>query len=205
MSDEPKDNQLQDNHLQDNHLQDNHLDALLESLLSQYSAADPRPGLEMRIVANLREAAERKRSWLGSPRWAWAGGAGAVVTAITLFLLFFSRVAQLPPPPGVVRRVAPAPPLADLRPVTGRQESIGARHRPYNRPEQSEASVRLDVFPTPVALSEQERLLLRYMAGTPRDEIMAQSRADPEKGAPEEPGDSPRDMTQVFQRASDTQ
>ena len=194
MFDEPKDNQLKDSQLDD----------LLESLLSEYSAAEPRPGLETRIVTNLREAAARKRPWLGSPHWVWAGAAGAAGAAITLFLLFFSRVAQLPPPPEVVRRVELAPPLADLRPVTGRQESIGARHRPYHTPDNMDASVRGDFFPTPVPLSEQERFLLRYMAGTPRDEIMAQSRADPEKGAPEESGDSPRDMSQVFQRTSDT-
>ena len=194
MFDEPKDNQLKDDQL----------DSLLESLLSEYSAAEPRPGLEMRIVANLREAADRKRSWLGNPRWLWTGAAGVAVTTIALFILLFARAGQLPPPPEVVRLVVHAPPLANLRPITGRQESIGARHKPYNIPDKAEASVRLDVFPTPVPLSEQEWLLLRYMAGTPRDEIMAQSRADPEKGASEESGDSPRDMTQVFQRTSDT-
>jgi hypothetical protein len=64
--------------------------------------------------------------------------------------------------------------------------------------------MRGDVFPTPVPLSEQEKLLLRYVAGTARDEIMAQSRADPDKGAAEESGESPHDLTQVIQRTSDT-
>jgi hypothetical protein len=40
-----------------------HLDELLDSLLSGYSAAEPRPGLETRILANVRaQAAQRRRA-----------------------------------------------------------------------------------------------------------------------------------------------
>src|SRR5437763_15288478 len=35
---------------------------------------------------------------------------------------------------------------------------------------------RLEVFPTPTPLSDQEKLLLHYMARTPREEIVAHSR-----------------------------
>jgi hypothetical protein len=41
-------------------------------------------------------------------------------------------------------------------------------------------SQRPAVFPTPTPLSEQEKLLLSYLAGTPREEVIAQSH-------PEEP------------------
>jgi hypothetical protein len=34
------------------------------------------------------------------------------------------------------------------------------------------------VFPTPMALSDQEKFFLRYLAGTPKDEVIAQSHSD---------------------------
>jgi hypothetical protein len=45
---------------------DQQLDALLDSLLSEYSAVEPRPGLEMRIRAGMRAHATRAQR-----RWAW--------------------------------------------------------------------------------------------------------------------------------------
>jgi hypothetical protein len=46
------------------------------------------------------------------------------------------------------------------------------------------------IFPTPVPLSEQEQLLLRYVAGTPQQELIAQSH-------PEEPPVVAPDQTQA--------
>src|SRR5437899_12275211 len=84
------------------------LDDLLDSLLSQYSSAGPRPGLEMRILAGVKEAAEQGRPWFWNLRWLLAGAAGAAVAAVVLFILF-SRTAPRPQPQ-VVRNLAPAPP-----------------------------------------------------------------------------------------------
>jgi hypothetical protein len=39
--------------------------------------------------------------------------------------------------------------------------------------------VRREVFPTPVPLTDQERLLLGYLSRTPREELVAQSHPDP--------------------------
>jgi hypothetical protein len=47
------------------------------------------------------------------------------------------------------------------------------------------ATPRQEIFPAPSPLSEQEKLLLRYLAGTPHEEVAAQSHGDdatPEDG-----------------------
>ena len=38
--------------------------------------------------------------------------------------------------------------------------------------------VRLEVFPAPTPLSDQERLLMQYLASTPKEEVAAQSHSD---------------------------
>ncbi len=46
MADQEKDKQMQ-------------IDEMLDSMLANYSSVEPRPGLETRILANLREAARK--------------------------------------------------------------------------------------------------------------------------------------------------
>lgn len=43
---------------------DRQLDALLDSLLSGYSAIEPRPGIEMRVSAHLKAHSDRRRKWM---------------------------------------------------------------------------------------------------------------------------------------------
>ena len=179
---------------------DKQLDDLLESLLSEYSAAQPRPGYETRTLAVMKDAARQKKSWPWSLDGLWAGAVGAVVAAVVVFTLF-SRPAQWPAPQ-VVREIAPAPrrtaapPVAALQPAAPRHVIRNAGSR------ETVAESRLDVFPTRSPLSEQERLLLRYLAGTPREELIAQSRPDPVPAGMEDEDVLPRDLTQVPQRWS---
>lgn len=48
------------------------------------------------------------------------------------------------------------------------------------------AEVRQEIFPTPLPLSDQERLLLQYLARTPKEEIAVHAHED-EPAAPAEP------------------
>jgi hypothetical protein len=196
---------------------DEPLDELLNDLLSEYSVVEPRPGLQTKILAGLRAAAAAQTgSWFKSPAWPW-GGAGAAVVAVALLIFFIAQPGQSPPQ-RVVRRVEPAP-IAGPQQVTSRPEAIrGGRgpqrarfsragvvgRRVHNGPRTPVVSTRADVFPTPAPLSEQEKLLLRYMAGTPREEKLAQSRPQAAENDSEETSESPHDMTQVLQRSSDT-
>src|SRR5258708_20441878 len=88
---------------------DQHLDKMLDSLLADYSSAEPRPGFETRILAWVQQRQRRKLT-LG---WIFAGGlttAGAVL-AITL-----NQRTTLPEPPAIITSRTPMP--AVFRPAT---------------------------------------------------------------------------------------
>jgi hypothetical protein len=155
-------------------------DELLDSLLAGYSDAEPRPGMETRIVAHLRaQESANPKTLLG---WIWAtAGIGAL--AIVLVGIYFLRLPDLPQPPSI--RVATAPSF----PAVASTHIAIHPARTVSRARQETVAVvtdvRQEVFPTPAPLSPQEQLLLRYLAGTPRHEVVAQSRADE---PPQDPG-----------------
>src|SRR5215831_12855549 len=113
------------------------LDHLLDSLLANYADAEPRPGFETRLRAVLRGP---KPAFCF--RWLWAGAAAAVM-AVAIFAIYNSRLAVLPPPPRMV------PGNANPHPQKSRVESVTLV---------ADVGPRQEVFPTPVPLSEQERL-----------------------------------------------
>jgi hypothetical protein len=67
-------------------------------------------------------------------------------------------------------------------------------------------AIKQDVFPSPSPLSEQEKLLFRYLARTPRAEIIAQSHPDPEDEGEENDSRNsrPENLTQLLQKSSNT-
>src|SRR5262249_31195883 len=79
-----------------------------------------------------------------------------------------------------------------------------ARPSPKATPVEIDIVAKREVFPTPTPLSQQEILLLRYMAGTPHEELIAQSRPDAPPADLEQDTPPPRDLTQVPQRPSNT-
>lgn len=152
---------------------DKNLDELLDSLLAAYCEAQPRPGLETRLVSRLREAAQAKTDRRAIFRWLWAASAVGAVT-IALLVIQLLPVAELPRPP-----VIPAAGLPVL-PATATPKQIRPKVKaPRTLEAPAETSdVRREVFPTPSPLSPQEELLLRYLARTPREEVAAQSHVD---------------------------
>ncbi|HKD78595.1 MAG TPA: hypothetical protein VKH81_02825, partial [Candidatus Angelobacter sp.] len=84
---------------------DKRLDDLLDSGLSAYSAVEPRPGLEARILARTREAGEPQARWW-SVRWVVAGAVAMMLVVLVLSVLFL-RPPQRPQPPVQVRRDPP--------------------------------------------------------------------------------------------------
>jgi len=174
---------------------DKKIDDMLESLLANYSSAEPRPGLETRILANLRDAEGREagRGWWGF-KWLWAGVALAGLIVGGVLISGKRRIA--PPTHTVVQTVQPAvqqpviqqpiiqQPMAQssVPAAVGATPAIHHRHKTLARgPQQNTTlawSQRPAVFPTPTPLSEQERLLLSYYSRTPREEVIAQSHPD---------------------------
>lgn len=162
---------------------DHKLDRVLNELLSQYSAVEPRPGLETKVLARLRESAHAHTRWWMS-RWLWAGAATATTAAIILFALFSTR--QAPRPPAIAtappRQKAPQfqhPHVAEPGPTRLAAARPAPRRRPHRSSVANMSVARKEVFPSPEPLSQQDMLLLRYLAATPHEELVAQSRPDP--------------------------
>src|SRR6185437_5251177 len=87
MADQEKDKRMQ-------------IDDMLDSLLANYSSAEPRPGLETRILANLRDAEKKKvpKGWW-SFKWIWAG---VVAAAIAIAMALVGGRHRAPPPVDVI-------------------------------------------------------------------------------------------------------
>jgi hypothetical protein len=109
--------------------------------------------------------------------WLWTSST-AVAIAIILIAAYVLRPGDMPQPPAIP--VAGVPHLPVATPSNGYNPRVKEPRRPAATVEPSVIAedVRKEVFPTPSPLSPQEELLLRYLAGTPRQEVVAQSRAD---------------------------
>jgi hypothetical protein len=155
------------------------LDRALDAALAKYAAVEPREGLEDRVLANLRAQSARvpDRAW-----WRWsvmAALAALVIVAVTL-----TWKSASPSHPGAANHSsttlqAPGehPPIVSKGdgngvrppgPVPGRK---GTAHRTRTqvatagRPELG--SAKLDQFPSPQPLSEQETILANYVSRYP--------------------------------------
>jgi hypothetical protein len=195
MADQEKDKQMQ-------------IDEMLDSLLANYSSAEPRPGLETRILANLHEAEKTPQGW-GNFKWLWAG---AVAAAIIVAAVLIGGRHRIAPPTNVIVKTnspAPQPEIQPRAPIAPKETARIHRHKPPAPALPQNANLALSqrpaVFPTPTPLSEQEQLLLRYYTGTPREEVVAQSHP------PDEPlmGDQNQteaipDLTHIPQKLSIT-
>ena len=163
------------------------VDDLLDSLLSRYSSAEPRPGLETRILANLRQAQERKpRLWMQP--WLLGAGAALVSLALLLLLLLQPRPSQYHAPIQA-HKPEQRPKENDVsgqlsvtqRRVITRIERPGAIAKMDDEIQGLPPSSRPAIFPTPMPLSEQEGFMFLYLANTPKEELIAQGHREEEK------------------------
>ena len=159
------------------------VDKLLDAGLARYSSAEPRPGLENRILAGLRAQPQPSR-WLD---WRWAGALATAAVAVLVLAVFFLRQPlPEPPPPAVARAPVPQPTptaaptpepvqppvITEVQPVPhpNAQASSHFHRSPEGR---LGAGPRLDTFPAPAPLSEQQRLLLLLVQHTPKEQLLA--------------------------------
>jgi hypothetical protein len=148
-----------------------HLDEMLDSLLANYSSAEPRPGFETKILATVRSQRQKRKLTLG---WIFAGGlaTGSAVIAIAL-----SQRMTLPEPPAIITAKTSVPTIV-------RRATEAVRSTRRTKPSAPQvpapvvAEVKQEVFPSPTPLTEQEKLLLQYLRKTPREEVVAQSHPD---------------------------
>lgn len=190
---------------------DKQLDQILDSLLANYSSVEPRPGLEIRILANLREAEEKEAAHGGwNFKWVWAG---AIAAAIIVAAVLVNGRHRVTPPTHVIvqtNQPAPQPEIQPQAPAVRNEAARAHRRKPSTAPTaQQNATLALwdrpAVFPTPTPLSEQEKLLLSYVAGTPREEVIAQSHPDePPVVGDQEQTEAIPDLTHIPQKVSNT-
>jgi hypothetical protein len=146
------------------------LDLLLDAALAKRAAVEPRAGLDDRILANLH--AEQARV-SGHAWWKWAlvPIAAVIVGAVALALRPESR-----PRPVIVKQAAKQPAATQSRPAPESQlanrEAAATREHPVIRrtrvhrvapPPVVAATPKLDQFPSPQPLSEQEKMLMGYI------------------------------------------
>jgi hypothetical protein len=194
---------------------DKQMDEMLDSMLANYSSAEPRPGMETRILASVRDAEQRKParpSWMFKGLWA----AAAVAAAIIVVVVFIGGRQNVKQPPVVVK-TAPTP-VQPHAPQPSLPETVTVhpeRHRLREAVTPGVESTRLEsaslppgrrpeVFPSPTPLSEQERLLLSYLTSTPREEIVAQSHPDEPPVIGQDQTEAVPDQSRAPQRFSNT-
>lgn len=177
--------------------QDKQLDQLLDSLLADYSDVEPRPGMETRLLANLRaESLPAVKSRWRVRKWFFAA-AGVVAVAVLLFAIYLSQISNLPQPAKI--DIAGPPSL----PVFHGPEHTPKKNR-VSGPDaaRSMVDVRREVFPAPSPLSDQERLLMQYLATTPKEEVAAQSHSDKLDDTSEAPAPQSQQFTETETQSS---
>lgn len=154
----------------------------LDAGLRQYGQVEPRPGLETRILARVR--AEREN--VPTPRWLWwpalAGLTAILLIGVGVFVVRSKHSGVQSPlvkgSQAPLEQKAPEPSEVKDSPI---QQASSPRIRSsIPRPARSHvaepASARLDQFPSPQPLSEQEVILARYLEQFPREAgLMAQA------------------------------
>ncbi len=160
------------------------VDKWLDAGLKQYGQAEPRPGLENRILAGLRSEGER----MLARKWQW----WPALAALTAIFLIGIGVFSLK-----LRNTGVHAPLAKESPASFQQKSREPRQSDSSRIQESPsqriraavprplhrhhvtgpaATARLEQFPSPQPLSEQEAILQRYAEQFPREaSLMAQA------------------------------
>jgi hypothetical protein len=165
----------------DDKQRDPFVDELVDASLARYAKVEPQPGLEARVLAGLRDAS-RTSPWR---EWGWAAALAAVAIVVTVAAVFIFRQSPsdvLPP------ELAKAPARATPTAARAGREAERAPRAPKATLRRAAPSVemvkreapRLDTFPAPTPLSEQERLLLLFTREAPAEAVLvAQSRSRP--------------------------
>jgi hypothetical protein len=144
------------------------LDQWVERALHEYGGAEPRVGLENRILVNLAaqkaQVADRRRWWL-------AVGTATAIAAVVIAVWLGSGAndrsksignsAYNPPSTKQPKRDANVQPIAKQ---TTAKAAVQRRWRPHHATTVELAeSPKLSQFPSPRPLSEQEQMLTRYV------------------------------------------
>jgi hypothetical protein len=161
------------------------LDNLLDSGLKQYGQVLPRTGLETRVLANLRAEQENQvaHTWL----W-WPTVVTVTLCAFAAGALFMIRKPSNNPEPRIQRsaldtasqgRLGPVATNPAPAPMLGPGSKWGTSVRSRSRVASISVAPRLEQFPSPAPLSEQEEMLVRYIRERPHEAaLLARAQAE---------------------------
>jgi hypothetical protein len=140
------------------------VDEWLDQALAECGNAEPRAGLENRVLAHLR--AERE-SAAAAPRWWLVAGVVATAAIVAAVWLGNRSVTHEHPVSNASVARAPSPALGGTAIRTASKESPQGRiEKPAGggaRTTQAHATPRLEQFPSPQPLSTEEEQLARYV------------------------------------------
>jgi hypothetical protein len=152
----------------------------LDAALSQYGKAEPRTGLESRVLANLRVERNRNAS---RGRWWWAAGAAAALALILVALWVGesgrerSRTSTMRASTTRERKNAHSLAQPPPQPKTAEPARDVARYWPAHSPIHDPAAKtpKLDQFPSRRNMSEWESLLVRRLSEQSNKEALLKS------------------------------
>ncbi len=155
---------------------DRFVDELLDSALAHRRVAEPRPGLEGRIMAHVRSASQESSKSKARKLWLAAAAAAAVIGLVAIYAANLSHnpalqtsqtVNQVPAASPTVTLKASSEPTPAASPATKIAEPkqvARSERKPLRR---VEAHHWPSQFPTPAPLSPEEKALVRYVRETP--------------------------------------
>jgi hypothetical protein len=162
-------------------------DRWLDAVLRQHGNAEPRAGLEARVMAHLAVQGHGA-AWR---RWTWVAASSAAAGLVVASLWFGGGRRQNQQhhakneaaPPAVVIGKADAGDTTATPSRTARKRPENAsRKRRGDRDIEFVRTPKLSQFPSPQPLSEQERLLVAYVSQFPREAAeVAHEQAEREK------------------------
>lgn len=147
------------------------LEEWLDQALQQYGNAQPRAGLESRIVRNL--AAEEQRWFYKGWRWALVG-ASVTILLTTIWFGIENRVPQtkehafIP----VQSQSAPNQPEVMSPSASNRASRQSRRNQAHAFTSAHLRKPRLDQFPSPRPASEEELILAKYVERFPKEAML---------------------------------
>lgn len=147
-------------------------DRMLDAALAKYAAVEPRIGLEERVLAKLHAEQAQAPSNAGWRWWRWT----ATAVAAGIVVVMFAWRSGVPSHPAIANRPSITAPGAQATTtpfaLNGNEKPTHLRTHPtptaersvHANPAVAAAAPRLDVFPSPQPLSEQEKILANYVA-----------------------------------------
>ncbi|MGA8510748.1 MAG: hypothetical protein WB762_34485 [Candidatus Sulfotelmatobacter sp.] len=163
------------------------LDSMLDAALVKYAAGEPRVGLENRVLSNLRAEGSRVPDRAG---WRWSVAEALLAVVVVALAVALAWRSDKPSHPVASNHSSTAPqvskePATPLVATGGKKQTRGNQARSpelavVRRPTMDRASPKavkaalpkLDQFPSPRPLSEQEKILASYIEQYPERAVL---------------------------------